>query len=386
MGVLGQKINATGEPCADELSFFTDKRFIGYIAHFQMWDVVLSGDVLFNVLHNGTDLSSVPNDQLFVEPFEIKDGAASYWTDCPMCPEDAPGPYPDTCNDASWGYVAWDMNENEAQAWTSACARADLPSPIDVSLPDLLEGYVTTMDTSSCGQVQTSNYKLENDQHTVMITLTEQDSLQSTVCFYDKFNLTLNIAKIWFHWPSEHMIDGDRVPLEMKLEMSDTLLGGKHIASILFRLGSTADPFITNVIPALQLARTPIVKDFGSPNLPQISLALLRDLVESHDHLLAYTGTGTFPPCDSNISYMLLESRYTKVTSDQMAEFHCITRCQLDPNIYRQNPYMFGNYRAVKSINQNVEVFHVNLDTQIQQPRTRGFVGPPPPNGYWFGR
>jgi len=364
--VLGQKLESAGEPCenSQELVFVEDKRFIGYIAHFQMWDVELTGDNLEDVLSHVTDLSvypDIPDDDLFTEPFLINDGAESYWHDCRMCPNETIPEEKLKCAENIWGYVAWDLDENDAAMWGSQCASPNLISPIDVDLDALKDGGDSVMDASSCRDVTLSDYRLENNQHTVMITLKQEDSENAVLCF-GTHNYT--IQKLWFHWPSEHMIDGDRVPLELKLEMSDTLLGGKHIASILFRLGSTADPFITNVIPALQLARTPIVKDFGSPNLPQISLALLRDLVESHDHLLAYTGTGTFPPCDSNISYMLLESRYTKVTSDQMAEFHCITRCQLDPNIYRQNPYMFGNYRAVKSISQNVDVFYYDLNTQ----------------------
>jgi len=365
--ILGQKITSNDNACSNSKTF-TDERFVGYIAHFQIWDHALNETLINALLFSGTDVpASVPKSDVLEGPFELKAGAESFWTDCDHCPflNATTHPPPTDCGKDDYGYIAWDMDENEAEEWGDPCAAPDLISPIDVDTDALLSGPTVVFDSSNCGQVQTEKYILENDKKTIKITLSEEESLRATICYTAATNMTFNIAEIWFSWPSGHMVDGGRVSLEARISLKDTSgVLPQHVLVILFRLGQLGAPgnaWIESLLPAVRLAREPCERRWETELLPTLDFQHLIDTLQSFHSMFSYVGVPTQPPCTGDVNYFIFEGRHNVVSADQMAEFHCCTRCQLDPNQYRQNAYEWGNFRKVKSSNVPVYFHDVNL-------------------------
>jgi len=356
--VLGQRIQEELNACSGGKNF-TD-RFVGHIAHFQFWDYLLTEDQINELLVGNTNLSqTIPVDDYLMQPFEIKDGAESFYSDCGNCPHVTDPPRGDSCGDDSWGYVAWDRDEDEYK-WTPDCAAASMASPIDVNLDALVDGNPLYFDLGCQNTwLSTWNYGLQNDGHSVKITVGDRHDFNLCIDRPSQDQLILKVEQIRFNWASEHMVNGARVPLECKVIMKDQDQN-VHVIVIMFRLGSSGSEWIEQLMPVLPLIREPHEGFFGLQLLqPQVDFNKLAELINSFNTFYSYQGVDTEPPCGGPVTYYIHDSKYVKVTPDQMSEFHCIVRCLLDPNDYRQNPYMYGNYRAVKN---SAAVSYHNVD------------------------
>jgi len=345
--VLGQRIQEELSACSEGKNF-TD-RFVGHIAHFQFWDYLLTDTQLDELLVGNTQLpQTIPVDDYLMQPFEIKDGAESFYSDCGNCPNVTDPSRGDSCNDDSWGYVAWDRDENDASKWTDDCAAASMASPIDVNLDALVDGKDMFLDLGCQNTVlSTKDYGLQNDGHSVKITIGDRHDFRLCIDQPNQDQLVMKVQQIRFNWASEHMVDGDRVPLECKVIMTDEDLN-THAIVIMFRLGSVGSEWIEQLVPVLPLIREPH-EGFYMMEQPEVNFGKLAELINTFNAFYSYQGVATEPPCGGPVTYYIHDSKYVKVSPDQMSEFHCIVRCLMDPNQYRQNPYMYGNYRAVKN-------------------------------------
>jgi len=347
--VLGQKLNSEDEACDSGKDF--SERFIGYIAHFNFWNHILPEDQLEDLLKGLTDLSSfpdIPQDLDFLRPFEVKEGAESFLYDCPDCFNKTTPTEHEDCGKQLWGYRSWDMDEYDysASKWTTTCDPAVTPlqSPVDILLPTLADGGSDSvrqkLNGKWAGETSTT-HRLVNDKHHARIIWDAR-----TYGFHE-FEQDLHLREVRFNWPSEHIVNGDRVPLEAQIIFESGVWNSGNrqvIFAILFRLGeNTPNPWIANLVSSFDLIRQPIEIPSSHP-VPPLNLGLLADIISMHSFAYSYSGRSTSPPCRDNVQYYVLDSPANKIDKDQMSAIHRLLRCHPDEDL-RFNPYMWGNYR-----------------------------------------
>jgi len=169
--------------------------------------------------------------------------------------------------------------------------------------------------------------------HTIQVTVDEG----STFTFAGK---TYELKQFHFHTPSEHMINGKNLPMEMHMvhQSEDKSLA---VVSILFELGPIPNENLSKII-----AHLPSVKG-ESKHITDVSLDLHLHLPKDN-RAFHYVGSLTTPPCSENVQWLVL-SETKMVTASQVAAFYS---------------KIGANNRPVQSLNGRV-IEHGNLSGQI---------------------
>lgn len=193
--------------------------------------------------------------------------------------------------------------------------------------------------------------KMYNDGHSIAFTLPA--AYRSGFGFGPSVtNLASGVGeayRLWqvnFHAPSEHTINGRRMPLEMQM-MHKAVTGGSGLAAIVvFFDESTAasDPFLHVVteggLPqrpweevAINAGSTAPTSDDQRPDNSDIGF---QHLLEGSP-FLSYEGSLTVPPCESHVKYFV-RAEPVMAGSSQLRPFQHLLKKISPPN---------GNYRKI---------------------------------------
>uniref|UniRef100_A0A7S2WNU0 Carbonic anhydrase n=1 Tax=Mucochytrium quahogii TaxID=96639 RepID=A0A7S2WNU0_9STRA len=157
-----------------------------------------------------------------------------------------------------------------------------------------------------------------------------------TICLtFDESGATLDVGKLYhlrqfhFHSPSEHLVDGQRYPLELHLvHIADD--NSIAVIGVLFRIGEPCeflDQFLDK-IPALRVGQP-----MKAGNITVNGLGI------NENHVFRYTGSLTTPPCSENVKWNLISQANT---------------CSQDQLLVLRNAMPLNNYRPVQPINGRV--------------------------------
>jgi len=235
-----------------------------------------------------------------------------------------------TVRPVHWGYSG-EMGPDKWGKLSPAYALCDEgkgQSPINIVKTNEREGMRWKLDYKS------TSFRIEHNDHvddiidnghTIQITV---DS-GSTFTFGDKI---YDLKQVHFHTPSEHTLDGERMPMEMHFvhQASDGTLA---VVGVLFKEGTVVNENFSKIIRNLPDAKGEI-KHFTDSNL-ELKLHIRKDNFAYH-----YVGSLTTPPCSENVQWLVLRDLIV-LTADQIKAFSS----RIGPN---NRPIQQLNGRAVK--------------------------------------
>lgn len=231
---------------------------------------------------------------------------------------------------AHWGY----SGENGPEKWAklspayALCDEGKNQSPINIVRTNEREGMRWKLDYKSTSFKIAHNEHMDNiidNGHTIQITV---DS-GSTFTFGDKIYF---LKQCHFHTPSEHTLDGERMPMEMHFvhQASD---GSLAVVGVLFKEGNVVNENFAIIIRNLPDKKGEI-KHFTDANL-ELKLHVPEDNFAYH-----YVGSLTTPPCSENVQWLVLRDMIP-LTAGQLEAFSS----RIGPN---NRPTQQLNGRSVK--------------------------------------
>jgi carbonic anhydrase len=208
-----------------------------------------------------------------------------------------------------WGY----SGDVKPSMWASlspvyaACGEGKTQSPINL-MSDSGAGL-----TKLTVDFKTTSLKIAHHEHVDEI-LDNGHTIQVTVEEGSSFTLndkTFDLKQFHFHTPSEHIVDGKHLPLEMHWvhQSSDGSFG---VIGLLFEEGEPNENF-EKIIQHL-----PILPG-ESNHFTDVKLDLNLHVPESIT-AYHYIGSFTTPPCTENVQWLVLRNKFT-MSPDQIKAF-----------------------------------------------------------------
>ncbi|CAF0723683.1 unnamed protein product [Brachionus calyciflorus] len=188
-------------------------------------------------------------------------------------------------------------------------------SPIDIT-KEYLE-YDSNLKPINFGNYdKVSNWNISHNGHTVVVSNIKND--QFTIDGSD-FDENFNLLQFHFHWGynkyhgSEHLIDGEKFPLEMHL-VHKSKNGTFTVLGFLFTISEENNPGLDSLLEGVSVAR-----DKGHWQNKTFSLAAM--LPESNTlNYYRYLGSLTTPPCTEGVIWNVF-STYINISSEQLTSF-----------------------------------------------------------------
>ncbi|NJN42889.1 MAG: carbonic anhydrase family protein [Flammeovirgaceae bacterium] len=230
-----------------------------------------------------------------------------------------------------WGYDGEDGPANWASLSPvyALCGEGKGQSPINIVKSQAKSSATWSFDykTTSLRIAHTEHMDdILDNGHTIQVTVDEG----STFTFGDK---TYSLIQFHFHTPSEHMIDGKNLPMEMHLvhQSDDKSLA---VVSVLFEEGKEENPNLAKMI-----ANFPAAKG-ESNHITDVNLELKVNMPD-HNEAFHYVGSLTTPPCSESVQWLVL-GKFRKASAAQIKAFSD----RIGPN---NRPVQALNERAVES-------------------------------------
>mmetsp|Transcript_44099 Transcript_44099/g.104345 ORF Transcript_44099/g.104345 Transcript_44099/m.104345 type:complete len:593 (-) Transcript_44099:80-1858(-) len=193
--------------------------------------------------------------------------------------------------------------------------------------------------------------KLYNNGYSLAMTMPETYKAGFGIAFNSSAlgQVDSEVYRLWqvnFHAPSEHLLAGVRMPLEMQL-MHQRVTGSPKTAviSVFFEESSTPSLWLRNMMDAglpstaweevvINTESATGVQD-GVPDVKDIGFSSTLD----GSPFYAYKGSLTVPPCESEVQYLVRQLPLT-ATEEQLSQFSSVLKGTCPPH---------GNYRSVPS-------------------------------------
>jgi carbonic anhydrase len=219
------------------------------------------------------------------EPPKAEDHHVSHWT------------YSGDTGATHWGELS--------PEWTT-CKTGTSQSPID------LETKATTID-KTLGKIEFSYTTLPlsifNNGHTVQVPNTSESGIKVAGQLY-------KLVQFHLHSPSEHLIDGKPLDLELHLVHKNDQ-GLLTVVGVLFKKGKE------NKALSSVFANAPIeVTDSAKP-VEKTELDLAKLLPSKHNYYM-YSGSLTTPPCTEGVNWIVMQA-ISEVSDAQLAKFREVT-------------------------------------------------------------
>jgi carbonic anhydrase len=208
-----------------------------------------------------------------------------------------------------WGYSG-DVNPSMWASLTpvyAACGEGKSQSPINLISSSPAGQPKLTVD------FKTTSLKIAHHEHVDDI-LDNGHTIQVTVEEGSSFTLndkTFNLKQFHFHTPSEHSVDGKRLPLEMHW-VHQSADGSFGVIGLLFEEGKSNEN-LAKIIEHL-------------PSLPGESNHFTDVKLDLNVHVSEnisayhYLGSFTTPPCTENVEWLVLRNKFT-MSAEQIKAF-----------------------------------------------------------------
>lgn len=234
-------------------------------------------------------------------------------------PENAPPSVPDTvatgqAPPASVRPVHWSYSGEEGPgAWGSLspvyalCSSGQGQSPIDLVSGDGRSGAQWSFNYGTT-RLKMAHHEhvdqLIDNGHTIQLHVEEGSTLTLNGNVY-------HLRQFHFHTPSEHMLDGRNLPMEIHFVHQDSA-GGLAVVGVLVEEGA-ANANIQKLVENLPAAKgdTVTIADH------HIDLNLH---LPSRERAFHYVGSLTTPPCSENVQWLVLHD-HAKASKEQIAAF-----------------------------------------------------------------
>jgi len=253
----------------------------------------------------------------------------------------------------------------DAEAGAEATSGNKLQSPINLpKVASVNENLKVLMKYPNLGQMM----KLYNNGKSLALTIPEDfnsgfglaPDYDTTMA--DGSGDTFRLAQVNFHSPSEHELDGKRMPLEMQLVHKQSTGSGDSLAvvSILFAPGSEAhntflDVIIGNGLPDEAWEEADINHGHYASASEGLDLFDTLRQVLSGSQFYSYTGSLTSPPCDPGVKYFVKKAP-APAHAAQLEQFQRAMKKTCPP---------YGNFRRIPAFTtagDSVEVLQ-SVDT-----------------------
>lgn len=204
---------------------------------------------------------------------------------------------PASARPVHWGYQG---DAGPAQWGTlspayALCKDGQHQSPIDI-VQATVKGsndWAMKYSTTSLHILHTEHMdNIIDNGHTIQVNV----DTGSTITYAGK---EFHLKQFHFHTPSEHMINGNHMPMEMHLvHQSDD--GALAVVGVLIKEGKESNPNFDKII-----ANFPAAKGESkhlTDHVLTLPLHLPKDISAYH-----YTGSLTTPPCSENVQWLVLK-------------------------------------------------------------------------------
>ncbi len=197
----------------------------------------------------------------------------------------------------SWNY----KNQKDWGKHYKACAGTE-QSPIDLSHFDTLS-YLKPLFID---YYQQDTFKIESDGHLLELT-----DLEGSIVIPDSasyYGHLYYLSSIYFHFPSEHTVNGKHYAGELQFLNVDT--AGKMMVLAVFVEKGEENPALDVILKNL--------KSKGEVQITQqIDLSTLLPRAFSYWY---YVGSLTFPPCTQNVKWFVMQTPI-KASAQQIEKF-----------------------------------------------------------------
>lgn len=236
--------------------------------------------------------------------------------------------------------AAWDYRVNGADWRQGSCGAGGPQSPVNLpaSAPDVEHNITMFLKYPKLD----SHLKVYHNGKSIAFTLPESFKAgfgigkgeDGTESFKSEDGKAYRLWQVNFHSPSEHTIDGQRMPLEMQL-MHQQVTGGDGLAVIvvLFQLAPNAYGALLDGVIGRGLPNRPwqeAVRD------PPFELAP----VLGGSPYFVYDGSLTVPPCEQQVKYFVRKEPVLAAHA-QLQQFSKVLKETTGPK---------GNYRGLQSL------------------------------------
>lgn len=207
------------------------------------------------------------------------------------------GPLAD--EDKHWSYTGETGPENWAKLSSSfaACGTGLNQSPIDIGKTVAAELEELRFDYKS------KSTEIVNNGHTLQINVGPGSSMRVG-------NDVFQLLQLHFHSPSEHLLDGEKFPLEGHF-VHQNKSGALAVVSILFRAGEWNSDLARIGAAAPKALHQPVPIDLNFTDLK---------LYHQHESYYRYNGSLTTPPCTEGVRWYVLKEP-GHVAPEQAAKF-----------------------------------------------------------------
>ncbi|CAG9765379.1 unnamed protein product [Ceutorhynchus assimilis] len=238
--------------------------------------------------------------------------------------------------DSKWSY-------HEQDKWPGSCKTGKSQSPIPLCDRS---SYPYQSDALVFQNGSVENFQITNNGHTVVMDFENPKPQLSGGGLTCKFTL----RNLHFHWPSEHVINGKRYPLESHLifisEKFSTLkdaIAVPFAVTVLATLYEESYNITHNHFQIINKAIEEVSVAPGKPFATFKSLNVFDFLPEDSETFFQYTGSLTTPNCTENINWIVF--RHTSsITSEELGTL---------TNIHsKRNERVEFNNRLLQNINQ----------------------------------
>ncbi len=206
---------------------------------------------------------------------------------------------PSLASETHWGYSgeAGPIHWSELEAAYEICGKGLNQSPINIT--DFVEAELEPITFNYTGLVT----ELVNNGHTVQANY----AAGSTISVAGKI---FELKQIHFHVPSEHQINGERVPMEGHLVHAATD-GTLAVVGVMFVKGeeNAGIKKMWNQMPAEVGKKAAMATQVRAEEL----------LPEDRDYY-RYNGSLTTPPCSEGVFWFVMKNPVT-VTKEQILQF-----------------------------------------------------------------
>lgn len=232
--------------------------------------------------------------------------------------------------------------------WDGACIEDQRQSPIDITVPEGVDGADSKQLLLFYPFVNAWTERLSLT-HTG--TTLQVDAKKGNLGYMWRGNRKFNVKEFHFRAPSEHSIRGEQFPLELQIvHQRDGAKGETDtvIISVLFRMSKEApsNPWLDE---QLQWGHLPFSK--GRRTMMTGLFQLGAGIDGLQQGYFSYTGSTTAPPCTTGVTWLVLEA-IQEVAQRQV---------MLINNIFLNNPSFaqyHGNNRALQSLNGRTVTLH----------------------------
>jgi len=259
-----------------------------------------------------------------------------------------------------YGYKSWGQSETSENSWPKVCQTGKKQSPIHISQQAASLNNTEDLSFDGYGSGSTTNYVIINNGKTIMIRFTGAAGKGPRLSYAGR---TYQFLQLHFHWPAEHVFNGQRLPLEMHLVHQEVDSDKLLVITVLHRLGSNSNEMISKISSILRVVEDPTKKERFAGK-PKISLEkfLPAGLDKSYPSYYSYEGSLTTPPCTEGVRFIILFNP-SRINTSDLHKFERVRRCH--PRGFvgwnKVVKWMYGNFRQTQDLNGRRVSLHTDL-------------------------